>query len=219
MIEVTCPKCSKKFKSEKPPMDIIMKCPYCSSNLKIKSNANTQNATPKSKHIIEKIHNMPKKIIVILCAISVILICFISCRNNNPSNIIPAGTPLSTVTPETSTTNEYTLMFGELLDIQTSGGTYGDVLVIKADMSSAYSNKAIIKESFMNIENIIQEQNIAGYSSIDYWAIATMVDGSKSKVISFTVPSDMITKIKSGSLSRDSYANELQEYWVHPALN
>lgn len=219
MIEVTCPKCNKKFKSEKPPMDIIMKCPYCSSNLKIKSNVDTQNATQKIKHIIEKIHNVPKKMIVILCAISVILICFISCRNNNPSNIIPAGTPLPAATPETSITSEYTLMFGVLLDIKTSGGTYGDVLVIKADMSSAYSNKAIIKESFMNIENIIQEQNIAGYSSIDYWAVATMVDGSKPKVISFTVPSDMITKIKSGSLSRDSYANELQEYWVHPTLN
>lgn len=62
MIEVTCPKCNGKFRSERPQIDIVMKCPYCSADLRLKgySAANAMPASDVADKVrtYEKIYNI-----------------------------------------------------------------------------------------------------------------------------------------------------------------
>lgn len=46
-----------------------------------------------------------------------------------------------------------------------------------------------------------------------------MTDGSESKVISFTVPKDLIDKIKSGSVLPIELGDYVTDLWILPSLS
>ncbi|MGN0532169.1 MAG: hypothetical protein ACI4IN_05175, partial [Eubacterium sp.] len=56
------------------------------------------------------------------------------------------------------------------------------------------------------------------YSEIQYWAVADMNNGEEEKVVSFTVPTDLIEKIKNKEVVDNQLGNYVQELWVHQSL-
>lgn len=89
----------------------------------------------------------------------------------------------------------YTLEHGELLSAIQNEIDGRNVLVVKAKISSSYSNEATVDQNYYNVEDLIKNQGCAEFDEIQYWAVADMSDGSEEKVVSFTVSSELIQSI------------------------
>lgn len=94
----------------------------------------------------------------------------------------------------------------------------GNVLVVKAKISPSYSNKATIDQNYYNVCDIIRDQNAGIFREIQYWAVADMTSGDEAKVISFTVPRDMIEIIATQQFADNTLGEYVDDLWVHPSL-
>lgn len=140
---------------------------------------------------------------------------------NNDITIITSQTTSQEKNTESDTTNEpneneqkYYLKTGEILDIKESDG----ILIIKAKINSMLTNKLTVAQNYHNIEDIIKNQGGDKFSEIQYWAVADMADGEESKVISFTVPSDVIKGTAKGDIVAIQYPDLLTDLWILPSL-
>jgi len=108
----------------------------------------------------------------------------------------------------------YDLKYNKLLDVKTSGKT----LVIKAKLDSARTNEGYIKSTFFDVIDVIQNEVGKKYKEIQYWAVADMEDGSKQKVISFTLNKKTIQGIYNEQIFESNLDNYLEDLYIHPAL-
>lgn len=94
----------------------------------------------------------------------------------------------------------------------------GTTLVVKAKIEPSFSNKATIDQNYYNVCDIIRDQNAGVFHEIQYWAVADMTSGEESKVISFTVPKDMIDLIASQDFADNTLGDYVEDLWIHPSL-
>lgn len=130
------------------------------------------------------------------------------------SNVSQSSTNSNTESKAPTPVN-FTLNTGKLLDVTV---TDDNVLVIKAKISSLLSNKQTINQNYHNVEDIIRNQGGNKYSEIQYWAVADMADGSEGKVISFTVPKDLIESTAKGYTVAIQYPDLVTDLWILPSL-
>lgn len=109
---------------------------------------------------------------------------------------------------------EYTLMFGELLQTTVNGTT----LVIKAKIQPSINNKMTIRQNYHNVCNIITNQGGDEFSEIQYWAVADMTDGSEGKVISFTLDKKLIEMISQKQVYPLSLEKYVKDLYILPSL-
>lgn len=115
---------------------------------------------------------------------------------------------------ETQPSNDIKLNHGELLSLVKNDG----VIVIKAKITSSYSNKATIEQNYFNVEKYIKDVDMDGINELQYWAVADMKSGEESKVISFTVPKQLISRIKEGSVAANKLGDYVTDLWILPSL-
>lgn len=108
----------------------------------------------------------------------------------------------------------YTLPYGTFLDIQSSGST----VVVKAEITSSLTNALTIEQNYFNACDLIRNQGLDIYDEVQYWAVHEMSDGTKSKVVSFTVPKDVIDLIVTTNFPDASLGSYVKDLWIHPAL-
>lgn len=113
-----------------------------------------------------------------------------------------------------SATEVDSLFSGELLDIVNNDG----VVVIKAKISTSGSKEDTVKKNYFNIEDYVKNHDMEGVTEIQYWAVADMQNGEEDKVISFTVPADLIERISGGRYAANQMGNDVEELWIHPSL-
>lgn len=106
------------------------------------------------------------------------------------------------------------LKFGELLDVNTNES----ILIIKAKISSSYSNKATINQNGYNVEDVILNQGGDSFDEIQYWAVADMTDGSEKKVISFTLTKENIDAVKNKKLFGNQIVDKATDVWILSSL-
>lgn len=106
------------------------------------------------------------------------------------------------------------LKYNELLDVTTNGGG----IVIKAKVSPSWNNNLTVKGCGFDVYEAIQDYGLDQYDEIQYWGVADMTDGTEQKVISFTVPKDLIEKIANGSVLENQVVQNASDVWVHPSL-
>lgn len=94
----------------------------------------------------------------------------------------------------------------------------GTTLVVKAKIEPSFSNKATVDQNYYNVCDIIRDQNAGVFHEIQYWAVADMTSGEESKVISFTVPKDMIDLIASQDFADNTLGDYVEDLWIHPSL-
>ncbi len=109
------------------------------------------------------------------------------------------------------------LLFGELLSVTEQPGN-NKYVVIKAKITSSYSNQSTIDQNYFNIGYIIRNQDGNKYETIDYWAVADMTGGSETKVISFTLNSATIQGIYNGNIIDTQIGEYAQDLWIHQSL-
>lgn len=123
--------------------------------------------------------------------------------------------------------DEIELKFGELLNISNNCIEYDEdnitnclkeTIVIKAKITSSYSNSSTIEQNYYNIEHFIKNDNGNKYSEIQYWAVANTEDGTETKVISFTVSNELIQKIYNNEIVANQLGNYVDNLWILPSL-
>lgn len=154
-----------------------------------------------------------KKIIVLF----LVLFLFSGCtqQENKSKTSDNSSTEQTDVTNDENKQQEYKMPHGELLDVKETCLDYNNdsscnnyVLVIKTKIKKSYSNKATINQNYFNIANYIKNNDVSKFSEIQYWAVADMSDGNESKVISFTVPKNVID----GIIAENLIDNQLGDY-------
>lgn len=119
----------------------------------------------------------------------------------------------SSATLELPDEQTYKLNTGEILDINENG----DVLIIKAKINSLLTDKQTINQNYHNAEAIIKSGGDK-FKEIQYWAIADMRDGSEGKVISFTIPEDVIQGVANQSIVATQLPDLVTDLWILPGL-
>ena len=108
----------------------------------------------------------------------------------------------------------YKLEHGEFISANSSGST----IVIKAKIEPSWTNELTINQNYFNIIDLIQNQGLNTYKEIQYWAVADMTSGDEAKVISFTVPQDVIEYLAENDFSATELGQFLDDLWIHPSL-
>lgn len=115
--------------------------------------------------------------------------------------------------------SEYTLEHGELVSVVTNEIDGQNVIVVKAKISSSYSNEATVDQNYYNVEDLIQNQGCDEFDELQYWAVADMSDGTESKVVSFTVDAELIQKIAEKSVVANQLGDYVADLYIHPSLS
>ncbi len=118
-----------------------------------------------------------------------------------------------TSTLEQSDEQTYKLNTGEILDVNEND----DALIIKAKINSQATNKLTINQNYHNAVSIIKSGGDK-FKEIQYWAVADMRDGSEGKVISFTVPENVIQGIANGNIVATQLPDLVTDLWILPSL-
>ena len=125
-----------------------------------------------------------------------------------------SATESSSVEAETPATTSTKLEYGELLDETTNDG----VTVIKAKITPSATNNMTIDQNYYNVVDYIKTHDMNGITELQYWAVADMSSGNESKVISFTVPEELIAKIQAGDVPANQLCDYVTDLWVHQSL-
>ena len=132
----------------------------------------------------------------------------------SPSAPVPNTTTGTEEATESQQEKAISLQYGELLSLHEQDG----IAVVKAKIAPSFSNSATVSQNYYNIEALVKKHGFDKYDEVQYWAVADMTDGSEQKVISFTVPHDVLTKIAAGKLAINQLGSYVTDLWVHQSL-
>lgn len=167
---------------------------------------------------------MAKKSIILLLSL-VLCLPLAACGDSGsqPSAEL-TPTPVETTEPTPPETEEvilkptdegFKLLHGDLVNATADDD---GLLIIKAKITSSFSNSATVNQNYYSIQDIIKNHSGTEYSEIQYWAVADMTSGDEAKVISFTVNADTIDKIAKDEILVANYGEYLTDLWIHPSL-
>ena len=108
------------------------------------------------------------------------------------------------------------LKYGELQELNDNRETNG-VVVVKAKIAPSSTNDLTVAQNYHNAVDLIANQGFAD-CELQYWAVADMSDGSEGKVISFTVPADIVEKVASGDVVATQLPDLVSDLWILPSL-
>ena len=108
-----------------------------------------------------------------------------------------------------------TLEYGQAVDVIVNGTT----LIVKAKIDSQLTDRLTIDQNYYNVCDIIQHQGGGQFTTIGYWAVADMADGSEGKVISFDVPERLIQAIAANEdYPANTLGEKVEDLWILPSL-
>lgn len=157
-------------------------------------------------------------------ALAVLIISILACLLCACGTLVEEDKPEATeqanspeVTEPTAEEQELKLLHGELLDLNVNDN---NVAIVKAKIAPSISDKATIDQNYYNVVNLIRKNGFDEYGEIQYWAVADMSDGSEQKVISFTVPGEIVKMIAEADTFADNTLGEyVTDLWIHPSLS
>ena len=132
----------------------------------------------------------------------------------SPPSPVPNTTTGTEEATESQQEEAISLQYGELLSLHEQDG----IAVVKAKIAPSFSNSTTVSQNYYNIEALVKKHGFDKYDEVQYWAVADMTDGSEQKVISFTVPHDVLTKIAAGKLAINQLGSYVTDLWVHQSL-
>ena len=167
----------------------------------------------------ERGKTMKKHLLAALVAALVVLSgCTVTPPGETPQQPAPAETSAETAeTPaEPSEPAAPTLKYGELLDVQDHRDAAG-MVVVKGKISPSTTNALTVAQNYHNAVDLIANQGFSG-CELQYWAVADMSDGSEGKVISFTVPADVVDRVAAGEVVATQLPDLVTDLWILPSL-
>ena len=151
-----------------------------------------------------------KKSLVFLIVLAFAL-CLAACGSSADTS------PNSEPGPAETAESDGGLKYGELLELNDNRETNG-VVVVKAKIAPSSTNDLTVAQNYHNAVDLIANQGFAD-CELQYWAVADMSDGSEGKVISFTVPADIVEKVASGDVVATQLPDLVSDLWILPSLS
>lgn len=155
---------------------------------------------------------------VLVCLLSVLLLLSLAgCGSTEQAPELNDSQPSGEVEQQPDEASGPSVKYGELLELTDNRETNG-VVIVKAKITPNATNKLTVAQNYHNAVDLIAEQ---GYSDceLQYWAVADMSDGSEGKVISFTVPADIVEKVASGDVVATQLPDLVTDLWILPSLS
>lgn len=132
--------------------------------------------------------------IVIILVIIILMIAF----SGNSNNDVKHGELLS------------------LIDGTSSGRQAEEICVLKVKQKDISTALTIQNQAFDNVINFIKKDG-SKYNEIQYWAVAD-INGTESKVISFTLNKDLISKINNNEIKLSDMKENVSDFWIYPNI-
>lgn len=117
------------------------------------------------------------------------------------------------------------ILYGDLVEFKEICKEYNshndclnNIAIIEAKIKPSYNNQTTIDQNYYNIVDLIKNNNFNNYNEIQYWAIMNLNNDSDVKVISFTVPKDIIQKIYNNEISDKNLSTYITDLYIHPSL-
>lgn len=107
------------------------------------------------------------------------------------------------------------LQHGDLISLNYGGN---GIFVVKAKISPSYSNEATIHQNYFSVCKLIKKHGFDACPELQYWAVADMADGSESKVISFTLDSEVIKSVADETIIENQLGNYVDDLYILPSL-
>ena len=104
--------------------------------------------------------------------------------------------------------------YGEVVEAKTNDGA----LIIEMKVDAQASDKMTVDQNYYNVEGLVKRAGGDQYDEIQYWAIADTTDGDDTKIISFTVPSDLIQSIADGKVPTNRLGSYVDDLYILPSL-
>lgn len=152
------------------------------------------------------------KKIKIICISLCCLLLFCSCGSGQSTSTTVLD--FTTLPDGEMDISNLSLEHGELLSVIHNG----DIVVVKAKITSSYSNKATIDQNYYNISKLIKENGFNTCKELQYWAIADMANAEEAKCISFTLDEDTISAIFDGNIVENQIGDYATDLWILPSL-
>lgn len=111
---------------------------------------------------------------------------------------------------------ENNLKYGELVSVNDNRTSNG-IVVIKAKIAANITDSLTVSQNYHNAVDLIQNQGYAD-CELQYWAVADMSSGSEDKVISFTIPQDLVAQISAGDVVATQLGDLVEDLYIHPSL-
>ncbi len=103
---------------------------------------------------------------------------------------------------------------GELQSVVTNGA----LAIVSAKIMPSLTNEMTIEQNYINVSDLITDQDYDVFDEIQYFAFADTIDGDQVKVISFTVPKRTIQLTKDGKIFGTMLADYVDDLWISPIL-
>lgn len=143
------------------------------------------------------------------------LLALAGCGSGGPDTSQPPEQP-PTSQPVEQPEDDPAVKYGDLLELNDNRETKG-VVVVKAKISPSTTNKLTVEQNFHNVVDLVKNQGFDN-CELQYWAVADMSNGSEDKVISFTVPQDVVEQVASGDVVATELQDLVVDLWILPSL-
>lgn len=155
---------------------------------------------------------------VLVCLLSVLLLLSLAgCGSTEQDPELNDSQPSGEVEQQPDEASGPSVKYGELLELNDNRETNGAV-VVKAKITPSSTNDLTVAQNYHNVVDLIVNQGFAD-CELQYWAVADMSDGSEGKVISFTVPADIVEKVASGDVVATQLPDLVTDLWILPSLS
>lgn len=154
---------------------------------------------------------------VLACLLSVLLLLSLAGCGSAEQNPDPNDSQISgEVEQQPEEASGPSVKYGELLELTDNREANG-VVIVKAKITPNATNKLTVAQNYHNAVDLIAEQ---GYSDceLQYWAVADMTDGTEDKVVSFTVPSDVVSQVAAGEVAATQLPDLVTDLYILPSL-
>ena len=157
-----------------------------------------------------------KKLLIVVGVVVLVLVAAAIGNHWDSKKPVPTASPTPSQMVGDSS-SDISLKYGDLLEIADNRETDG-IVVIKAKISANSTNALTVAQNYHNVVDLIQNHGFDD-CELQYWAVSDMSDGTEGKVISFTVPADVVLSVASGDIVATTLPDRVSDLWILPSLS
>lgn len=138
-------------------------------------------------------------------------------EDKEETNVDGSTLALDDTTRELATKDNLKLKYGVFYDVYDGNkneNNKNNILILQVLLSEAQDREIVLEQNFLNIEDLIKNQNCSVYDQIEYVAKIKNKDNKKEDVISFLVDKNCINLISTAAITVEEYEQNVKELWI-----
>ncbi len=122
---------------------------------------------------------------------------------------------LNDTTRELATKDNLELRYGVFYDVYDGNESdENNILILQVLLSEAQEKEVVLEQNFLNVEDLIKNQNCSAYDQIEYIAKVKNKENKMENVISFLMDKNCINQISTAAITVEEYEQNVKDLWV-----